>query len=133
VTSFNGLRKIIVVFYLFIFYASASLAATNGMSLPSDTIAQMMHPINESPINSVGIDSKFFTEYFTGFRSAITCVERKDSSAGSTNEGFEEIAAIALHKDGDKIIWSVAPALLRISLKQIEDIKNLKVLLRYRF
>jgi hypothetical protein len=130
---FKGLRKIIAVFYLFIFYASASLAAANGMSLPSDPIAQTMHPTNESPITSVGIDSKFFTESFTGFRSVIAGVERKDSSAGSTNERFEEIAAISLHKDGDKIIWSVAPSLLRISLNPIENIKNLQVVLRYRF
>jgi hypothetical protein len=133
VTLFKGLRKIISAFYLVIFYASASLAAANGMSLPSDTIAQTMHPTNESPITSEGIDRKFFTEYFTSFRSVITGVERKDSSVGSMNECFEEIAAISLHKDGDKIIWSVAPSLLRISLNPIEDIKNLQVLLRYRF
>jgi hypothetical protein len=133
VTLFSGLRKIIAAFYLVIFYASASLAAANGMSFPSDTIAQSMHPTNESPITSVGIDSKFFTEYFTSFRSVIAGVERKDSSVGSMNECFEEIAAISLHKDGDKIIWSVAPSLLRFSLNPIEDIKNLQVLLRYRF
>jgi hypothetical protein len=60
-------------------------------------------------------------------------VERKDSSAGSTNEYFENIAAISLHKDGDKIIWSVAPSLPKISLNPIENIKNLQVVLRYRF
>ena len=92
-----------------------------------------MHPANEPPIISAGIDSKFFTGYFTGFRNVTTGVERKDSSAGSTNECFEDIAAISLHKDGDKIIWSVAPSLLRISLNPIEDIKNLQVLVRYRF
>jgi hypothetical protein len=130
---FNGLRKIIAVFYLIIFCTSASLAAANSMSLPSITIDQTMHPTNESSITSAGIDSKFFTEYFTGFRGVITGVERKDSSVGSMNESFEEIAAISLHKDGDKIIWSVAPSLLRISLNPIEDIKNLQVLVRYRF
>ncbi len=130
---FKGLRKIIAAFYLVIFYASASLAAANGMSLPFDTIAQTLHPANESLITSVGIDSKFLTEYFTSFRSVITGVEREDSSIGSMKESFEEIAAISLHKDGNKIIWSVAPSLLRISLNPIEDIKNLQVLLRYKF
>jgi hypothetical protein len=133
VTLSNGFRKIIAAFYLVIFYASASLAAANGMSLPSDTIAQAMHPVNESPITSAGIDSKFFTEYFTSFGSVITGVERKDSSVGSVNEYVEEITAISLHKDGDMIIWSVVPSLLKISLNPIEDFKNLQVLLRYRF
>jgi hypothetical protein len=132
-TLYNSLRKIIAAFYLVIFYASASLAAVNGMSLPSDTVAQTMHPTNEPPITTVGIDSTFFMGHFTSFRSVIAGVERKDSSVGSMNESFEEIVAISLHKDGDKIIWSVAPSLLKISLNPIEDIKNLQVLLRYRF
>jgi hypothetical protein len=133
VTLFNGLRKIIAVFSLFIFYASASLAASNGMSLPSDTIAQTMHPTNESPITSVGIDSKFFTGYFTGFRSVITGVEREDMPAGSLNECFGETSAITLHKGGDKITWSLIPSLDKVSLNPIDNIKNLQVLLQYRF
>jgi hypothetical protein len=62
----------------------------------------------------------------------ITGVERKDSSVGSMNECFEEIAAISLHKDGDKIIWSLAPSSLsKLSLNPIDDSKKLQVLLQY--
>jgi hypothetical protein len=92
-----------------------------------------MHPTNEPPITSGGIDNKFFTGYFTNFRSVITGVERKDISVSSMDECLEDIASISLHKDGGKTIWSVTPSLLRISLNPIEDIKNLQVLLRYKF
>jgi len=80
-----------------------------------------------------GMNRDCFTGYFTNVSSVIIALERKDMSVGSMNECFEETAAITLHKDGDKIIWSLAPSLAMFSLNPIDDIKNLQVLLQYRF
>lgn len=62
----------------------------------------------------------------------ISALERKDIPVGSMKESLEEAVAIALHRDGDKI-WSLAPSLCKVSLNPIDDIKNLQVLLQYRY
>ena len=119
---------------LVMLYASASLAVTNDLSLSSDTIAQAIHPTNGSPIKTpVRINSECFTGYSTNFSNVIIALEHEDMPVGSMNECFEETAAITLHKDGDRIIWSLAPSLARFSLNPIDTIKNLQVLLQYRF
>src|SRR5574337_1132212 len=134
VVLFRCLRKYLAAFFLVIFYASASFAAAIDLSLPSDTIAQTIHPTNESPKKiSVEINSEFFTGYSTNLKSVIAAQERKDMPVESMNECFEETPAISLHKDGDKIIWGLAPSFQRFSLNPIDDIKNLQLLLLYRF
>jgi hypothetical protein len=131
---FNGLRIYLTTFFLVTFYASASLAVVNDPGLPFDTAAQTMPPTNMQPINiSASINSECFTGYYTNFQSVITALERNDVPVGSVKESFEATAAIALHRHGDKIIWSLAPSLDKVSLNPIEDIKNLHVLLQHRF
>jgi len=116
------------------FYASATLAAANDLSLHADTISPMMQPTNASPLKTTdGIDNEWFARYFANFTSTTTALEAKDMPAISLKEYFEETAAITLHKGGDRNIWSLAPSLDRISLNPIDDIKNLQVLVRYRF
>jgi hypothetical protein len=126
--------KISSSFFLVIFYASASLAASNDLSLLSDTIPKTIHQTNESPIKApVEINSEFFIGHSTNFNRVINATERKDMSVGSMNECSEDTAAIALHKDGDQIIWSLAPSLGLLSLNPIDNIKNIHVQLQYRF
>ena len=60
-------------------------------------------------------------------------MEGKDLAFGSMNECFEETAVITLRKEGDEIMWGLAPSLGKFSLNPIDDIKNLQVLLQYRF
>jgi hypothetical protein len=130
----NGIRKYTAAIFLVMFFASATLAAANNLSLQSDTIAQTIPPTNKTPIKtSTDISSPCFAGYPTNFGSALTVLERKDMPVGSLNECFNETAAIALHKDGDKIIWSLAPSFDRFSLNPIDDIKKLHVLLQYKF
>jgi hypothetical protein len=120
--------------FLVIFCASASLAASNDLSLLSDTIPKKIHQTNESPIKtSRGINSECFIGYSINFNGVINATERKDMPVGSMNECFEDTAAITLHKDGDQIIWSLAPSLDWFSLNPIDNIKNIHVQLRYRF
>ncbi len=110
------------------FYASVSLATTSNLSLWSDTIDQTIHPTIKTSGNS-----ECFTGNFTNFRNVAIVLEGKDMSVGSMNECFEEAPAITLQKDGDKTIWSLVPSLSRFSLNPIDDIKNLQVMLQYRF
>ena len=125
---FNGPRKYLAAFFLVMFYASASLATTNNLSLWSDTVDQTIHPIIKTSGNS-----ECFTGYFTNFRNVPIVLEREDMPAGSLNECFGETSAITLHKGGDKIVWSLVPSLDRLSLNPIDNIKNLQVLWQYRF
>jgi len=116
------------------FYASASLAAADDVSLQSDAVAQTMHPTNEPTVETaVGINSDCFIGCFANVRSEIAILDRKNMPVGSMNESLEQATAITLHKDGDKITWSLAPSLERFSLNPIDDIKNLQVVLKYRF
>jgi hypothetical protein len=130
---FKGLRKYSAMFYLVLFIASASLAAANGPGLPADAIPQTPHPTNESSITtSIGIDNECFTGDFTNSGSLITGLERRNKPLVLMNECFNEPTFIALHKDGDKIIWSLAPSSLsKLSLNPIDDSKKLQVLLQY--
>ncbi len=131
---FNDLRKYLIAFFFVMFYASVCLAAANDLSLHSDAVALPMQPTNEPPLKtSVGVDSEYFAQYFTSPRSAITSQEVKDMPFSSMKEFFEETAAITLHKGSDLTIWSLAPSLDRISLNPIDDIKNIQVLVKYRF
>ncbi|HUI44566.1 MAG TPA: hypothetical protein VL122_01075 [Nitrospirota bacterium] len=121
-------------FFLTMFYASVSLAAVNDLGLHSDAIAQTTQPTNESSVKtSAGIDSEYSPQYFTSFGSAITTPEDKDKPFSSMKEYLEDTAAITLAKGGDDIIWSLAPSLARMSLNPIDDIKNIQLLLKYRF
>jgi hypothetical protein len=129
---FKRLRIYLAAFYLFLFFASASPAAANGSGLPSDTIAPTMNPKNESSIKtSLGIGSECSNGYFTLFRSEVIVQERREVPVVLMNECFKETPAIALHKDGNKIIWSLAPSFSKFSLDPMEDIKKLQVMLQY--
>ncbi len=128
---FIGLQKYLAALFLILIYASASLAAANDQGLLS---ALTMHPTNDSLKNiSAEINSDCFAGYFTEFTRESAALEHKDMPVSSASECFEETASIALHKDGDKIIWSLVPSLSRYSLDPIDDLKNIQVLLRYRF
>jgi hypothetical protein len=130
----NALLKYSATIVLVIFCASASLAAANDPSLKSDTDAQTMHPGSEPPIQtSGGLTSECFSESFENIGIMITAPEHPNMPVGSMNESVEESVAIALHKDGENIIWSLAPVLGTISLKPIDNINNLQILLKYRF
>lgn len=131
---FNKLQNYLTGFILVIFCASASFAAANDLNMQSDTIAQTMHPTNESPIEtSAGIKIDGFTGDFNNYRSEIIALERTDMPVGSIKEYIEETCSIALRKHADKVIWSIAPSLDRLSFNPIDDIKNLQIVLRYRF
>ncbi len=56
-----------------------------------------------------------------------------DMLFGSMNECFEDTAGIAPSKSDDKIMWSLAPLLGKLSLNPMDDINNIQVLLQYRF
>jgi hypothetical protein len=93
-----------------------------------------MHPANEPPLQTSGeLNSEGVTDYFKNFRTMITAPEHPDMPETSMKESFEETVAITLHKDDDKIIWSLAPSLRKFSLDPIEDINNLQLVLKYRF
>ncbi len=134
---FNGLQKSLVVFFLVTFSACASLAAENDFSLESDTSSQMVKQTHESSVTtSTGVNNLCLSAYGTNFGNAATNLERR-GTAGSLNECFEDTTPtplhISLHKDEGKVIWSLAPAFSRISINPIDDIKNLQVMLKYRF
>ena len=126
--------KISGILFLVIFSASNSLAASNDLSLLSDTLAKTIYQTNESLIKTpAGINSKCFVGYSINFSSAIDEPDRNDMPFGPVNECFEDTAAIALHRDGDQVIWSLAPSLDWFSLNPMDNIKNLRVQLQYRF
>ena len=130
----NNLRKYSATIFLVIFCASASVAAANDLSLQSDTNAEAAFPENEpTGQTSEGLTSEYFTEYFENFKITIPAPEHPDMPVSSLSESIEESAAIILHKDGDKVIWSLAPSLKKFSLNPIDDINNLQVVLKYRF
>jgi hypothetical protein len=131
---FNGLLKYLVAFFLVTIYAPAVLAAANDLSLPSNIIGHTMNLTNPSPIKtSVRNSSECFPGYFANNKIVSTAMEGKDLAFGSMNECFEETAVITLRKEGDEIMWGLAPSLGKFSLNPIDDIKNLQVLLQYRF
>ena len=127
---FVGLQKYSAALFLIMICASASFAAADDLGLFS---ALTMHPTDSLNNISVEINSDCFAGYFTKFTSASAAPEHKDTPISSVSECFEEAASITLHKDGDKIIWSLVPSLSRYSLDPIDDLKNIQVLLRYRF
>ncbi len=112
-------------------YASVSFAASNDPDLFS---ALTMHSTNEPPQNiSAEINSECFAGYFSKFTSVSNALEHMNMLISSVSECSQDTSTITLHKDGDKIIWSLAPSLNRYSLNPIDDIKNIQVLLRYKF
>ncbi len=128
---FSGLQKYITALFLVMIYASASCAATNDLDLFS---APMAYPKDDSSNNiSVEINSDCFAGYFTNSTDVNTAPEHKDMPVSSVSECLEEAVSIALRKDGTTIIWSLVPVLSTYSLNPIDDIKNIQVLLQYRF
>jgi hypothetical protein len=128
---FKSLGKYLPAFYLVI-CASASFAAANGQGLPSDMNDPMMHSTYESSIKTcLGTGSECFTGYSTSSGNTIADMERSNIPVGSMNDFFKETAAITLHKEGDRIIWSLAPSVSKFSLNPIEDVKKLQVMLHF--
>ena len=116
------------------FSAAASFAAVDDPGLPSDAAAQTIHSTNNPPIEiSAGINHECFSLYCTSLKNEICAMERRVMPAGSMKETLEQAVAIALLRDGDKNMWSLAPSLGKISLNPMEDIKNLQVLLQYQY
>ncbi len=132
---FNGFRKYLAAFFIAMFFATASLAAANDVGLQSASgIAQAMEPAYEPPTKtSVGISSGCFAGNSTNLGGVNAAFAGKDISSGSLNECFEHSAALPLSKDGDKVIWSLVPSFDRVSLNPIDDIKNIQIVLKYRF
>ena len=135
--SFNGLQKSLVVFFLVTFSACASLAAGNDFSIGPDTPSQAVKQTRESSgTTSAGVNNLCLSAYGTNFGNTATSLERTVSAA-SVNECFEDTAPtplhISLHKDEGKVIWSLAPSFSRLSINPIDDIRNLQVVLKYRF
>ena len=107
---FFGFKKYLVILFLIMIYAS-SPAGANDLGLSSDL---PMPPTNK-------------------FTSESADLEHRDALISSVSESFEETVAITLHKRGDQIIWSLAPLPTTLTLNPIDDIRNIQVLLRYRF
>jgi hypothetical protein len=107
---FIGFKKYLVVLFFIMIYAS-SPAGAHDLGLSSDL---PMHPTNE-------------------FTSKSADLENQDAHISSVSESLEETVAITLHKRGDQIIWSLAPLPTTITLNPIDDIRNIQVLLRFRF
>lgn len=127
---FSGFQKYLAALFFIMICASASLAAADDLGLFSTLT---MHP-NDSPKNtSAEINSDGFAGYSTKLASVSAALENKDMPVSSVNECFEETAAITLHKDGDKTTWSLIPSLSRYSFDPLDDLKNIQVLLRYKF
>ncbi len=135
---FNGLRKYLVVFLLITFSASASLAAENDFSLESNDPSQAINQTSESSMTtSTGVNNLCLSTYVTNFGNAVTNVGRR-GTADSMYECFEDTTPttplhIPLHKDDGKVIWSLTPSFSRITFNPIDDIRNLQVMLKYRF
>ncbi len=110
VASLSGLYKYLSAFF-FIMLCSASLAGANNRD---SSLELPMLPANEFIVQD-------------------TANGHQDAPAGSLGESLEDIAAIPLHKHDDQIVWSLAPSLSKVSLNPIDDIRNMQVLLRFRF
>jgi hypothetical protein len=127
-----SLKKSLIVVFLIAICASTSIAVANSIGLFS---AQKMNSTNALSNNTfMGFNNDFFTGDFTKFTSTSSALEYKDiSSASPISQYLQDITTISLQKDHDKIIWSLAPSLSMYSLNPIDDIKNVQVLLRYKF
>lgn len=126
-----SLKKLLIVVFLIAICASTSIAVANSIGLFS---AQKMNSTNTLSNNtSMGFNNDFFTGDFTKFTSTSSALEYKGISASPMSQYLQDITAISLQKDHDKIIWSLAPSLSTYSLNPIDDIKNVQVLLRYKF
>ena len=126
-----SLKKSLIVVFLLAICAFTSLAEANSIG---SFFAQKINATNVLSNNaSMGINNDYFTGDFTKFTSASSALEYRDMSASPVNQYFQDITAISLHKDHDKIIWSLAPSLSTYSLNPLDDIKNVQVLLRYKF
>ena len=126
-----SLKKSLIVVFLIAICAFTSIAEANSIG---SLFAQKINATNVLSNNaSMGVNNDFFAGDFTKFTSASSALEYRDMSASPVSQYFQDITAISLHKDHDKIIWSLAPSLSTYSLNPIDDIKNVQVLLRYNF
>jgi hypothetical protein len=130
--SLSGLVKFPAALILITVFTSATLAAPKDL----DFLASPATP-KDSPRSfqsSTGrINSSCFAGYSIKFIEPNSALDRAGMSESPASECFQDIASIALHKDGGKIIWSLTPSLGKYSLNPIDDLRNIQVLLRYRF
>ena len=124
---FIGLKYLAVAFLVAIF---ASFAEANDLVLSS---ALIKHPTSGAHNRiSSDINTGCFSDHFSNLTSASACLHYKDRYFGSVDDHGAG-TAITLHKHGEDVIWSLAPSLSKFSLDPLDVIKNVQVLLQYRF
>ncbi len=125
---------------LFLVICCASLAA--AAAKPADRLTDSISPSTRPTIDPTTeawavINNPYSTGDVTDFRSAITAPSRGDTSLGPAIEYlkdyFRGTANDARHKEGEESRWSLSPSPGRLSLNPLTDIKNMVMLLQYRF
>jgi len=116
---FIVLHKCLVVL-LFIMISSCSLAVANELGLLSGSTFEET-------------DSDCSADCLVHFTRTGAAPESRNMLISPVNELMEKIAAVTLHKDGNNVIWSLAPAFSTSSPRPEVSATNIQVLVRYRF
>jgi len=106
-------------------------AATNDPGLSHSLI--MNQSTDSSKNVSLAINSEWLAGDLPKLTSASFTSERRNVPFINVREYFENIAAVSLLKDHDNAVWSLAPSFGKYSINPLNDLKNVQVLLRYRF
>ena len=129
--SFPGFLRFFTAVILILTYAAFARAATDNGSLSS---APIMNPTGASSKNiTMEINSDWFAGDLTKLTSASFTSERRNVPLIDVREYFENLAAVSLLKDRDNAVWSLAPSFGKYSINPLNDLKNVQVLLQYRF
>ena len=125
---FNGFLRFLAASLIFVCAASAS-AATNDLS---SVLA--MNPASDAIKN---IDVTVANDLFAGDSRKLTSAsfisEHKYTPLINVREYFENLSAVSLFKNRDNSVWSLAPSFGKYSANPLSDLKNVQVLLRYKF
>jgi hypothetical protein len=125
------LQKFIITILFISICAFTSIAEANSRGLFSYQKLNSTNYLSEN--QSSGTNSDLFDYNIINFTAVSSTFQHENKSTSSLRKFFEDITAISLQKDHDNVIWSLTPSLNTFSLNPIDDIKNVQVLLRYRF
>ncbi len=136
--SFPCFQKYCIVLFLVICCSSVAAAATKQVDQLTDSFFPTTQPThNPTTAAGISINDEYFRGFVTDFRSAITAPSRGDMSVGSVKEYLKDYfrgkATVELNKDGEESRWSLAPSLGKLSLNPLTNIKNMVMLLQYKF
>ncbi len=139
--TFKCIPKILPVLFLCMFYASLALAAVDQKSSSQNTNFPWVVPTNGSPVPALtditteyskGMPADFGGKTNAAVRLLLAAFPDPSIDPNPAAEYFRDLSTFTFYDDKDTR-WNLAPLSDKFTMNPLTDIRNVEVLLQYKY